>query len=697
MRRPRRPSPPRQSLMRFEGGLDTETPLWDVKPGALRQALNYEISVNGGYADIQGYERFDGRQKPSSADYSRVKVDITGPLAVDDIITQTATGAQGVIILINTDVTPSEIVITKNTGTFDMATPFKVSGVDRAMPLSLELRAGSHKDQAMYKYIASNSYRNDIDPVPGSGPIRGLWMISGISDTKYAFRDDLGGSECLIWKSTSNGWEQVLLAMELEFSSGGTYEMKIGDTIQSSTGTASAVIEKITVKSGSFAGGDAQGWLMVSRHTDPFIAGTLDVGANLDVATITGAAGSVTLAPGGSFNFVNANFGGQLGTKAAYGCDGVNRAFEFNGSYLAKVYTGMQDDSPSHIAVFNNHLFLAFGSSAQFSSIGNPHIWNPVFGAGEIATGDTITGFMVEPGGSSGVGSAVGAMGIYNRNTIHMLYGNDSTDFHLVKYRDEVGAYPGTIQQMSRTLFFDDRGIVDFATAQEFGNFQHSTVTEHIRYHHDQRKALAISSAIVREKNQYRVFFSDGSAYYVTMKGGSVVGVMPISLGTNVRKIFSLENLSGSEEIFFGSDGGFVYQMDAGTSLDGSNLSAYLLFHHWYVNSIMIEKSYITAAVQVRGRGYSEFELSYELSFDGSSIPPSEAEKMILNFSKQTWDFGQWDLSRWDGDSLQGAQVFDLDGSSESIAFAIRKESNQTEPHRLTGLMLHYKQRNILR
>jgi len=44
----------------FQGGLDTETPPWQVAPGTVRSTQNFEVSINGGYSTHAGYERFDG-------------------------------------------------------------------------------------------------------------------------------------------------------------------------------------------------------------------------------------------------------------------------------------------------------------------------------------------------------------------------------------------------------------------------------------------------------------------------------------------------------------------------------------------------------------------------------------------------------------------------------------------------------------
>ena len=72
----------------------------------------------------------------------------------------------------------------------------------------------------------------------------------------------------------------------LAFTSGGTYVTKVGDTITGATSGATATVAFVEVTSGSFAGGNAAGTLRLRYQTGTFQSETLNVGANLDVATI---------------------------------------------------------------------------------------------------------------------------------------------------------------------------------------------------------------------------------------------------------------------------------------------------------------------------------------------------------------------------------------------------------------------------
>lgn len=53
----------------------------------------------------------------------------------------------------------------------------------------------------------------------------------------------------------------------IAFTSGGTDEIKAGDKLHGNTSDATATIDQVIVDSGTWAGGDAAGWLIIDRTT----------------------------------------------------------------------------------------------------------------------------------------------------------------------------------------------------------------------------------------------------------------------------------------------------------------------------------------------------------------------------------------------------------------------------------------------
>lgn len=98
----------------------------------------------------------------------------------------------------------------------------------------------------------------------------------------------------------------------LAFTSGGTYEIMEGDTIDGQLSMAEALIEFVELTSGTWAGGDAAGnlYFRTADQTGTFQAENLNVGASSNVATIAGDSSSagfdyfiIEIHPNGSLHF----------------------------------------------------------------------------------------------------------------------------------------------------------------------------------------------------------------------------------------------------------------------------------------------------------------------------------------------------------------------------------------------------------
>jgi hypothetical protein len=665
----------------FRGGLDQTSPSISVSAGVLRQSSNIEVGPNGAYMVTQGYERFDGRAKPSDATYAIITATITGSPVTGNSIAGATSGATAVIIAS----TSTYLVVTKVVGTFQSGETITGSGATVVATSTNQTNAASTPAlNATYRNLAADEYRDDIAAPTGSGSVLGVHKYNG---TVYCVRNNAGGTAAVLYKETASGWSSVALGREVAFTSGGTTEIVAGNTITGATSGATAVITKVVTTSGTWGAGTAAGYLYFASQTGTFQAENLDVGASLNLATIAGNSSAITLSPSGRFEFINHNFGGGSGTTKMYGCDGVNRAFEFDGTVFAWIRTGMVADAPTHIAAHKNHLFLSFAGSAQHSGIGTPFIWSPVTGAAEIAVGDDITGFLGAPGSTTG-----GALAIYSRNSTHVLYGNSSSDWTLVPYNPDAGAIEWTMQWLGQGVCLDDRGVTTLTTSQRFGNFEEADIAAPVRPYVDSLRDSAVASCVVRKKNQWRLFFSAGAALYVTFRNGTPTGLMPISLAHPVACIASLEAADGEEEIFFGSTDGYVYQMDRGTSQDGANISwsGELVYQHF--GSPMQLKTFLKAVLEVSGTGYAEFSMAYNVGYGTTELPQGVSTSVTSNLSATQWDAFTWDRFYWDGQTLSPSEA-DLDGTAENIALAFSGSSDAFDPITFNGAIVQMRNR----
>lgn len=575
------------------------------------------------------------------------------------------------------------LVITKATGLFKTGN-IDVSGSSVGTCVGPQIIDGAEtpKLSAYYRNAAADIYRADITAVPGSGPVLG---VVSYKDVVYAFRNHTDGLSTKMWKESTSGWSAVSLGYEIDFTSGGTYEIEEGDTITGATSTETATVERVIVTSGDWTTGDAAGRLILSSPSGAFESENLNVEANLNVATIGWDVSAITFSvPSGRFEFVITNFTGSTDTIRLYGVDGKNRGWEFDGSVFVPIETGMTTDNPRHIFEHKGHLFYSFLGSVQHSAPGDPYTWNVVIGAGEIGLGDTVTGFMSQPGSD---GTAT--LAIFTRNSIAMLYGASVDDWLLVPFKKEAGAIEHTIQLISSTMMLDDRGLATLATSQNFGNFADATVSQKIQPWLTTRRSLATASCVLRDKNIYTLFFSDNSGLSVTLDNGKIKAMLPLELQHAVRCAWSSEWSDGVERAFFGDDDGYVHQLNKGTSFDGENISWTFSMAYNHSKSPTRTKRYRGLTLEVDGNGYSEFDFTYSLGYGNSDIAQPEVETSILSLVPSSWDSFVWDSFFWDGTSLTPTYAR-LSGSAENISLIFKGESDYFDQIRFSGALLQY-------
>lgn len=390
------------------------------------------------------------------------------------------------------------------------------------------------------------------------------------------------------------------------------------------------------------------------------------------------------LQPNGSYSFQEYNFGS--GVKL-YGCDGVNKAFQFDGTTFTQITTGMTVDTPQCISAHKNHLFLAFGNSLQHSAIGNPLSWTPVLGAGEINMGDTITNLKPQTGSDS-----TGAMAVYSRNSTRVLYGTSSANWNLVILDPDAGALPKTAQHIGETVVVDDRGITTLSTTQNYGNFAAASVSAAVRPLILQNKGRVVGTTLCRDKNQYRVFFNNGRALYYTVGKG----YMPMAFPHSFTAFYSGEDTSGNEVMLAGDSSGYVYQFDKGTSFSGQAIDAFMVLVFNHVKSPRVLKRYRKAVVEVAGDGYADFWMSADLGYGNTEYAPITAQQIATSLTAGHWDTGTWDNGVWDGRILAPSE-FGLNGSAENISLRFAQSSDSQASLTFFSVMTAYTPRRLLR
>lgn len=676
-------------IVPLAGGLDLVTTPVMVPPGRLISSNNFEPDINGGYKRIPGIERYDGHISPHDGDYYIADVVISGLIAIGDTITGATSGATAKVLLV---IDSTHLLVNKVTGTF-VSESFTISAVVQGTISDININAASTNAlHAYYKSLTADDYRADISAVPGSGYVRGVKYFQG---NVYAWRDNAGGTACVMYRATASGWSAITFGRELQFT-GAVGQISEGQTVTGATSLATAVVKRALLRTGT--------WTVSGVGTLVFdsVTGVFQNGENIQVGGVTkvvanGADTAITLSPGGKFDFSIANFSGSSSTERLYCADGVNIMGEFDGTRWVPIRTGATPDTPTYVKGHKNQLISAINTDLIVSSIGAPYTYTAITGASDIAVGEVITGIKPQVGDFS-----AGAMVVTTKNKILVLYGNDTTDFNLVTYAPNNGGRAYTLQNIGFAHFLDARGVTQMATSRNYGGFQTNVLTNVVQPYVDSKLGLEISSCIIRSSNQYRVFFSDGTGLICQIvpdpQGTTAVGAsMPFDYGDIVfNTIDSVIDTTGIERVFGAATNGYVYELNVGTSFDGSVIPSHIMLTFNNSKSPRLRKRYRRSILQFRSGSTATIRVGYDLSYGNGDASYGSSVSSTAYGAGGFWDSFTWDNFTWDASYAQQITI-DTVGTGENVSLVVSNKSNQDEPFTIHTCFLHYTQGRLNR
>lgn len=539
------------------GGLDLVSPALSIPPGAAILAQNFEPELSGGYRRMEGYTAYDGSSAVAAGSFSAGTLYRIVSVGTTDF---TAIGASS---------NASDI-------------HFTATG------------AGSGTGTA-----------ETAAAVPGSGNIRGIWVYDG---TVYAFRDNSGGTACVMYKSTTSGW--------------------------------------------------------------------------------TAVSGVPTLVAGGKYEFVNANFTGSSSTMKMYGCDGKNKAFQFDGTTFTQLTTGMTTDTPSHIAEHESHLFLSFSGSIQHSAAGDPTDWTVASGAGEIGVGADITAMR---------GMQGGVLAIITEREVHALHGTSSADWNLKLVTAESGGSAYTAAYLENDLYFlNDAGISTLQAVQAFGDFATSNLSQKVKPFLDARKDNIVAAIASQDKNQYRIFFDDKSVLVGSFLNREILGFTTFVLDDIPSAAVNGSGNFGSvtgDVLFFGTTTGFVMRMDQGPSFNGEDIQSFLRLPFNQLKSPQRKKRFRKMVIDVDAG--SQATINYSVDFDYGEKGSAEQSELIYG-SGGYWGVAEWGGFTWTSPTVSRIEGY-IDGSGRNLSILVRHNSSADPSFTLQGIQLNYSLRGLQR
>lgn len=567
----------------FRGGLVTNlSPLQHgtQAPGTARVLRNFEPSVEGGYRRIEGYDKFDEDAVPTYG----------SPLVHGG----SQTGTTLVIGNLFFEPSPGDsFTIAGVTGTYTIAVGgVSYSSVNKRATLTLTTSLDSSPaDKAALTFTTN------------TGLIRGV----------------------AAWESTA-----IAVRNNNTYSSGGSGWTRINVP---SYGT-------VLVDGGSQTGGtlDVDGLTSTPQVGDTFtIAGVNLIYTITAAVTVTGGAASITISPNldsspadnAAITFLTANRTGsqkhrfakyRIGTTEKIACvDGTNYPFIWDETVF-NVLTEAPSDifAATHVAFFKNQLFFAKGDVLNFTSPYTDDDFNPANGAGNIAVGSVITGLVVFRE----------QLIIFCENKIKRLTGNTLSDFVLQPITENIGCVEeDTIQEVgSDVMFLGPDGLRLLSATDRIGDFNLAVVSKPIQTEVTNviTANTSFASVVIKTKSQYRLL-----GYNDNITANSSVGIIGSQLEGDGSAYFAWAELRGFkayvadsnykdtiETILFANGSGYVYEMESGNSLDGSNIQATFSTPFVPINDPRVRKTFYKLFLYTDPQGSVETQVSLKLDFD---------------------------------------------------------------------------------
>lgn len=238
------------------GGLDFTTNKLQVDKGSLLDCLNYEVVDKLGYQEVSGFVRFDGRISPDQLEFFYFKYDLPGfgpsvgeqftvnseliGVCVDTFSVDAGANQLVVYARLNADssVSTGDTIIPVTSGS---GSPAAVAVSDSAPYSNYTANLSSQDAEGLYDRLATlNDELKDRITDLHSTPIGLHW-----------YRDKLYA---------------VVNEVQLAFNSGGTIEVMPNQIIWQA-GVYAAKVLHVAVTSGTWAGGNASGTMLIEPLT----------------------------------------------------------------------------------------------------------------------------------------------------------------------------------------------------------------------------------------------------------------------------------------------------------------------------------------------------------------------------------------------------------------------------------------------
>ena len=455
----------------------------------------------------------------------------------------------------------------------------------------------------------------------------------------------------------STNEERLIFTDDANFASvyNGTTVMDVkGSTVLAKTGSASSSSTSLSVT-------DASGII-----AGMYITGT-NIGSGAKVSSISGTTVTMSVAATGAISGGTVNFAG-LGTAPT---------------------------DPSMIAAFKNHMFYA-GMSAEpntivFSAVGDENDFTSGNGAGSLNVDSTIIALK----------SFRGDLIIFCEDRIYKLSGSALADFAVAPISRNVGCSDAhSIQEIGGdVIFLAPDGLRTIAGTARIGDVELGTVSKQIQDRVGDIGFNKISSVIIRNKSQYRLFYPTTGGTESSSKG--IIGVLKSNpsgqVGWEYSDIRGVKPaccdsgfISGVEKIVHGGFDGYVYLQESGNTFAGTAMKAIYRSPDLTMGDAGIRKNMQRINVNYDPEGAVDVNLFVKYDFEDTGTPqPGSYNLTTADTAAVYGDSGTlYDSAVYDAEGMPIVRT-SVEGSGFTVVVRL-EDSSSNPPITLKGFELEF-------
>ena len=383
--------------------------------------------------------------------------------------------------------------------------------------------------------------------------------------------------------------------------------------------------------------------------------------------------------------------------------DGANKPYIFrmegtgaltSRTFFAEEITVTGTKGVKYVTTHDKHL-IAAGVEDNLSTVFYSSTLDPISfsgtGSGSIVVEDQI----------EGIRGFRNELFIFCTNSIFKLINiNDSSNIAIVPVTKNVGCLSGySIQEIGGDLIFlAPDGLRTVAGTARIGDVELGTVSKAIQplvsELAENINTFVINSVVLRDKSQYRLFYTNTSLEQTQQKG--IIGTLrpdgfqwSETRSLEVTAIGSGFDSNNVEQYYHGDTNGYVYQHDTGNNFDGANILARYATPDYDYGDLGTLKTLHYLKVSSSAEGIVEPDVQVRFEYGNTDIPQPP----------ELFDLGTINPPSIFGEALFNTNVFGgaenpmirvpLQGSGTSNNFTFISEDNKA-PYTINGLYVDF-------